>query len=55
MWLHPWGTLLAVFGIVAIMIFMGLTDDLASQLWMSLLVAAGFVVTYFAFGRHRAA
>lgn len=54
MWLHPWGTLLAVFGILAIMVFMGLTADLASQLWMSLLVAGGFVVTYFAFGRHRA-
>ena len=55
MWLHPWGTLLAVAGILAIMVFMGITDDLASQLWMSLLVAAGFVLTYYAFGRHRAA
>ena len=55
MWLHPWGTLLAIAGILAIMVFMGITDDLASQLWLSLLVAAGFVLTYYAFGRHRAA
>ncbi|MFO1408574.1 MAG: amino acid permease [Steroidobacteraceae bacterium] len=54
MWLHPWGTLLAVAALVAIMVFMGLAPDLASQLWMSLLVAAGFVLAYFVFGRHRA-
>jgi GABA permease len=31
---------------VAIMVFMGLTPDLASQLWMSLLVAGGFAVAF---------
>jgi len=46
MWLHPWGTWFAIAAMVAIMVFMGLTPDLASQLWMSLLVAAGFAVVF---------
>jgi GABA permease len=46
MWLHPWGTWLAISAMVAIMLFMGLTPDLASQLWMSLLVAGGFAVAF---------
>jgi L-asparagine transporter-like permease len=46
MWLHPWGTWLAIAAMVAIMVFMGLTPGLASQLWMSLLVAGGFAVAF---------
>ena len=42
MWFHPFGTILAVAAMAAILIFMGLSPDLASQLWMSLLVALGF-------------
>jgi GABA permease len=46
MWLHPWGTWLAIAAMVAIMVFMGLTPGLASQLWMSLLVAGGFALAF---------
>jgi GABA permease len=47
MWFHPFGTLAAVAAMLAILGFMALSPDLASQLWMSLLVAAGFVILYF--------
>jgi GABA permease len=49
MWLHPYGTLIAIAAMVAILIFMGLSPDLASQLWMSLLVAGGFAVAFLVF------
>jgi GABA permease len=47
MWFHPWGTVLAIAGMIAILVFMALSPALASQLWMSLLVAAGFAVAFF--------
>ena len=46
MWMHPYGTWFAILGLVAIMVFMGLTPALASQLWMSLLVAVGFAAAF---------
>ena len=46
MWLHPFGTIAAIAAMAAILIFMALSPALASQLWMSLLVAAGFVLVY---------
>lgn len=49
MWLHPYGTLIAIAAMVAILIFMGLSPDLASQLWMSLLVAGGFAAAFLVF------
>jgi GABA permease len=49
MWLHPHGTLIAIAAMVAILIFMGLSPDLASQLWMSLLVAGGFATAFLLF------
>jgi len=36
----------AIAAMAAIMVCMGLTPDLASQLWMSLLVAGGFAVAF---------
>ena len=47
MWFHPFGTFAAMAAMGAILIFMALSPDLASQLWMSLLVAGAFVVAYF--------
>jgi GABA permease len=55
MWVHPWGTGLAIVGLVAIMVFMGLTPDLASQLWASLVVAAGFAAAFFVVRRRAGA
>ena len=48
MWFHPFGTLFAVAGMLAVIGFMALTPALASQFWMSLLVAAGFLALFFA-------
>lgn len=42
MWFHPWGTLFAIAAMVGVLAFMGLTPALASQLWLSLLVAGAF-------------
>ncbi|MEY4269073.1 MAG: permease [Pseudomonadota bacterium] len=42
MWLHPWGTLLAIGGMAAVLLLMGLSAELRSQLWTSTLVAALF-------------
>ena len=47
MWFHPFGTALAIVAMLAILLFMALSPSLASQLWMSLLVAVGFAVMFF--------
>jgi GABA permease len=46
MWLHPFGTYVAIAAMMAVLIFMGLTPALSSQLWLSLLVAAGFLLAF---------
>ncbi len=46
MWFHPFGTLTALAAMLAVLVFMGLQPDLASQLWMSLLVAALFAAAF---------
>ena len=51
MWFHPYGTYVAIAAMAAILIFMGLDATLASQLWLSLLVAAGFAAAWFIFRR----
>lgn len=48
MWFHPFGTGFAVVGMLAVIGFMAATPGLASQFWMSLLVAAGFLGLFFA-------
>jgi len=47
MWFHPFGTLIAVAAMLAVLVFMGLQPALASQLWLSLLVAAGFAAAFY--------
>ena len=46
MWFHPFGTLFAMAAMLAVLVFMGLQPDLASQLWMSLLVAGLFGLAF---------
>jgi GABA permease len=46
MWFHPFGTLIAIGAMLAVLVFMGLQPDLASQLWMSLLVAGLFAAAF---------
>lgn len=52
MWFHPYGTLAALAAMFAILVFMGLSPDLSSQLWMSLLVAGGFGLAFMLFRRN---
>ncbi len=51
MWFHPFGTWFAIAAMLAVLVFMGLSKELASQLWLSLLVAALFLAGYFIFRR----
>ena len=46
MWFHPWGSLTTIGAMLAILIFMGLSDTQASQLWMSLFVAGAFLLAF---------
>jgi GABA permease len=48
MWFHPFGTLAAMAAMLAILVFMALSPDLADQLWMSLAVAGAFGLSYVA-------
>jgi GABA permease len=48
MWLHPFGSWFAIGAMVAVLIFMALSPDLANQLWFSLIVAALFFAGYWA-------
>ena len=51
MWFHPFGTYFAIVAMLAILIFMGLTKGLAEQLWLSIAVAAVFLIAYGIFRR----
>ena len=51
MWFHPFGTYTAIAAMLAILVFMGLTTALASQLWLSLLVTGAFAAAFFVFRR----
>jgi GABA permease len=46
MWFHPWSTYAVILGILAVLAAMALTPDLASQLYLSLLVTAFVYVCY---------
>ncbi len=46
MWFHPWSTYTVIVGILAVLVAMMLTPDLASQLYLSLLVTAFVYVCY---------
>ncbi len=51
MWFHPFGTYFAIAAMLAVLVFMGLSEGLAEQLWLSLLVAGVFLVAYAIFQR----
>ncbi len=51
MWFHPFGTYLAIAAMLAILIAKGLDRSASQELWLSLIVAAAFVVAFFAFRR----
>jgi GABA permease len=55
MWFHPFGTILAMAAMAAILLFMGLSPDLASQLWLSVGVAVAFAIGFLLFRRNREA
>lgn len=46
MWLHPWGTIFAIIGMVGILLAMGLTPELTSQLYTSLAAVVVVVLAY---------
>ena len=46
MWLHPYGTYAAIAAMLAVLIFMGLSDGLAEQLWLSLGVAGIILIGF---------
>lgn len=51
MWFHPYGTYFAILAMLAVLLFMGVSKDLAEQLWLSLLVAGIFLAAYGIFQR----
>ncbi|MEY2866674.1 MAG: hypothetical protein RIQ43_700, partial [Pseudomonadota bacterium] len=51
MWLYPYGTYAAIAAMLAVLVFMGLSDALAEQLWLSLGVAAVILVAFALFRR----
>jgi GABA permease len=51
MWFHPFATGFAITAMVAVLAFMGLSPDLANQLWFSLIVAALFLGGFLMFRR----
>jgi GABA permease len=55
MWFHPFGTIAAMLAMGAILLFMALSPELASQLWLSLGVTAGFAIAFLLFRRNRGA
>jgi GABA permease len=46
MWLHPYGSWLAIAGMVGVLVLMGLSKDHAIELWTSILVTALFLGGY---------
>jgi GABA permease len=54
MWLHPYGTYVAIAAMLVILIAKGLDPAASKELWLSLIVAAAFVGGYFIFRRGKA-
>jgi GABA permease len=46
MWLHPWGTLLAVAGMIAVLALMAFDPARRIELWTSLLLTAAFMAVW---------
>jgi GABA permease len=51
MWFHPFGTWFAIAAMLAVLVFMGLSEGLAEQLWLSLAVAGVILAGFLAFRR----
>ncbi len=54
MWLHPYGTYIAIAAMLVILIAKGLDPSASKELWLSLVVAAGFAAAFFVFRRQKA-
>ncbi|HEX8413921.1 MAG TPA: amino acid permease [Sphingomicrobium sp.] len=53
MWFHPWGSILAIIGIVAVMLAMAVIPALASQFYASLIVIAIVGAAFLGLRRYR--
>jgi GABA permease len=51
MWFHPFGTWFAIAAMLSVLLFMGLSKDLAEQLWLSLAVAGVMLGCFWVFRR----
>jgi GABA permease len=51
MWFHPFGTWFAIAAMLAVLVFMGLSEGLAEQLWLSLAVAGVILAGFWIFRR----
>jgi len=51
MWLHPWGTLLTIAGMLGVLVLMALSPERRIELWTSLAVTAAFLAAWWLFRR----
>ncbi len=54
MWLHPFGTYIAMAAMLVILVAKGLDPSASKELWLSLVVAGGFAAAFFIFRRSKA-
>jgi len=54
MWFHPYGTYIAIAAMLVILVAKGLDPSASKELWLSLVVAAGFAGAFFVFRRQKA-
>jgi GABA permease len=54
MWFHPFGTYIAMAAMLVILVAKGLDPSASQELWLSLVVAGGFVAAFFVFRRSAA-
>ena len=53
MWFHPFGTYVAIAAMLVILVAKGLDPAASKELWLSLVVAAGFAGAFFVFRRQK--
>ena len=53
MWFHPYGTWMAMAGMVGVLVLMGLSPSHSIELWASVLVAAGVMAAWWIAQRQR--
>ena len=54
MWFHPYGSYFAIASMLAVLVFMGLSKELAEQLWLSLAVVGVLLLGFWIFRRKTA-